>query len=97
MVLFCVADGVWSTAARRAMYLYKGSLYHFLDWHNNTDAHAHYRAAEMMTQTGQRVTLKVAKQGAIYHGLATVLSQQSPIMQRGGCASPKRLGGGSRK
>ena len=93
MVLFCVADGVWSTAARRAMYLYKGSLYHFMDWHNNTDAHAHYRAAEMMTQTGQRVTLKVAKQGAIYHGLATVLSQQSPIMQRGGCASAMRLGG----
>ena len=36
-----------------------------------------------MTKTGQTVTLKVAKQGAIYHGLATLLSQPSPVMQRG--------------
>jgi len=36
-----------------------------------------------MTRTGHTVTLKVAKQGAIYHGLATLLSQPSPIMQRG--------------
>lgn len=36
-----------------------------------------------MTRTGQTVTLKVAKQGAFYHGLATLLSQPSPIMQRG--------------
>lgn len=28
------------------------------------------------------VTLEVAKQGAIYHGLATLLSQPSPVMQR---------------
>lgn len=60
------------------MYLYKGNLYHVLD-----KAVSCCRAAEMMTQTSNRVTLKVAKQGAIYHGLATVLSQQSPIMQRG--------------
>ena len=37
----------------------------------------------MMTRTGQTVSLRVAKQGAIYHGLATLLSQPSPIMQRG--------------
>ena len=43
----------------------------------------HSRAAELMTRTGQVVTLIVAKQGAIYHGLATLLSQPSPIMQRG--------------
>ena len=47
----------------------------------------YYRAAELMTKTGQSVTLKVAKQGAIYHGLATLLSQPSPVMQR---ASPQK-------
>ena len=36
-----------------------------------------------MTHTGQTVTLKVAKQGASYHGLGTQLSQPSPVMQRG--------------
>ena len=60
--------------------MYHGNLYHFLDASSRPPPH---RAAEMMTQTSNRVTLKVAKQGAIYHGLATVLSQQSPIMQRG--------------
>ncbi|OCT77967.1 hypothetical protein XELAEV_18029066mg [Xenopus laevis] len=41
------------------------------------------RAAELMTRTGAVVTLEVAKQGAIYHGLATLLNQPSPLMQRG--------------
>uniref|UniRef100_A0A8C1I6P0 Afadin n=1 Tax=Cyprinus carpio TaxID=7962 RepID=A0A8C1I6P0_CYPCA len=41
------------------------------------------RAAELMTRTGSVVTLEVAKQGAIYHGLATLLSQPSPMMPRG--------------
>ncbi len=36
-----------------------------------------------MTRTGSVVTLEVAKQGAIYHGLATLLSQPSPMMTRG--------------
>uniref|UniRef100_A0A8C5WE28 Afadin n=1 Tax=Leptobrachium leishanense TaxID=445787 RepID=A0A8C5WE28_9ANUR len=40
------------------------------------------RAAELMTRTGAVVTLEVAKQGAIYHGLATLLNQPSPLMQR---------------
>ena len=40
----------------------------------------------MMTRTGQQVTLRVAKQGAIYHGLATLLSQPSPIVQRAASA-----------
>ncbi|XP_020826045.1 afadin isoform X22 [Phascolarctos cinereus] len=40
------------------------------------------RAAELMTRTGSVVTLEVAKQGAIYHGLATLLNQPSPMMQR---------------
>ncbi|XP_073527666.1 afadin isoform X18 [Phyllobates terribilis] len=40
------------------------------------------RAAELMTRTGSVVTLEVAKQGAIYHGLATLLNQPSPLMQR---------------
>ncbi|XP_070568071.1 afadin-like isoform X2 [Ptychodera flava] len=40
------------------------------------------RAAELMMQSGSHVTLVAAKQGAIYHGLATLLSQPSPIMQR---------------
>lgn len=30
-----------------------------------------------MTQTGPIVTLEVAKQGALYHGLGGILSQQS--------------------
>ncbi|XP_062598026.1 afadin-like isoform X2 [Saccostrea cucullata] len=45
------------------------------------------KAAELMTRTGQTVTLKVVKQGAFYHGLATLLSQPSPVMPR---ASPKK-------
>ncbi|XP_057595003.1 afadin isoform X4 [Hippopotamus amphibius kiboko] len=40
------------------------------------------RAAELMTRTSSVVTLEVAKQGAIFHGLATLLSQPSPMMQR---------------
>lgn len=36
-----------------------------------------------MTRTSSVVTLEVAKQGAIYHGLATLLNQPSPMMQRG--------------
>lgn len=42
-----------------------------------------YRAAEYLVRTGPIVTLEVAKQGAIYHGLATLLSQPSPVMTRG--------------
>ena len=38
------------------------------------------RAAEIMMHTGQIVELEVAKQGAIYHGLATLLSQPSPVI-----------------
>jgi len=34
-------------------------------------------AAQLMTKTGQVVTLKVVKQGAVYHGLAMLLSQNS--------------------
>uniref|UniRef100_A0A2R5LKM4 Putative actin filament-binding protein afadin n=1 Tax=Ornithodoros turicata TaxID=34597 RepID=A0A2R5LKM4_9ACAR len=41
------------------------------------------KAAELMTRTGQVVTLEVAKQGAIYHGLAALLCQPSPVMHRG--------------
>ncbi|KAK2715850.1 afadin-like isoform X2 [Artemia franciscana] len=36
------------------------------------------RAAEIMMRTGAVVSLEVAKQGAVYHGLATLLSQPSP-------------------
>ena len=35
------------------------------------------RAAELMTQTGPIVTLEVAKQGALYHGLGGILNQQA--------------------
>ncbi|GAB0100153.1 afadin [Sergentomyia squamirostris] len=41
------------------------------------------RAADYLVRTGPVVTLEVAKQGAIYHGLATLLQQQSPVIQRG--------------
>ncbi|XP_058880205.1 afadin-like isoform X14 [Acipenser ruthenus] len=49
------------------------------------------KAAELMTRTGSVVTLEVAKQGAIYHGLATLLNQPSPMMQR---ASDRGRGSG---
>ncbi|XP_018360249.1 PREDICTED: afadin isoform X4 [Trachymyrmex cornetzi] len=45
------------------------------------------KAAEYLVRTGPIVTLEVAKQGAIYHGLATLLSQPSPVMSRG----PRRM------
>lgn len=45
--------------------------------------HNFNRAAEYLVRTGPIVTLEVAKQGAIYHGLATLLSQQSPVTTRG--------------
>ncbi|XP_059504409.1 afadin isoform X5 [Stegostoma tigrinum] len=46
------------------------------------------RAAEFMTRTGSVVTLEIARQGAIYHGLATLLNQPSPMMQRDQPPSP---------
>ena len=46
------------------------------------------RAAEIMMQTGQVVELEVAKQGAIFHGLATLLSQPSPVMSRSNSTAP---------
>ncbi|XP_058467043.1 afadin isoform X3 [Malaya genurostris] len=57
------------------------------------------RAADHLVRTGPVVTLKVAKQGAIYHGLATLLQQPSPVIQRGTSANKSRsihnLAGGS--
>ncbi|XP_028296454.1 afadin isoform X12 [Gouania willdenowi] len=50
------------------------------------------RAAELMTRTGSVVTLEVAKQGAIYHGLATLLNQPSPLMQRASDRSREKNG-----
>ena len=43
------------------------------------------KAAELMTQTGPIVTLEVAKQGAIFHGLGGMLNQQSTatLMKQG--------------
>uniref|UniRef100_T1IU86 Afadin n=1 Tax=Strigamia maritima TaxID=126957 RepID=T1IU86_STRMM len=46
------------------------------------------KAAEYMTRTGPLVTLEVAKQGAIFHGLATLLNQPSPVMQRAWSKQP---------
>ncbi|XP_026807778.1 afadin isoform X1 [Rhopalosiphum maidis] len=40
------------------------------------------KAAEYLVRTGPIVSLEVAKQGAIHHGLATLLSQPSPVMTR---------------
>ncbi|XP_054007820.1 afadin isoform X7 [Hylaeus anthracinus] len=47
------------------------------------------KAAEYLVRTGPVVTLEVAKQGAIYHGLATLLSQPSPVMTRAHKIRPK--------
>ncbi|XP_075909373.1 afadin isoform X2 [Petromyzon marinus] len=52
------------------------------------------RAAELMTRTGSVVTLEIAKQGAIYHGLATLLNEPSPTTQHRG--SDHRTGGKAR-
>lgn len=41
------------------------------------------RAADYLVRTDAVVALEVAKQGAIYHGLAKLLQQPSPLMQRG--------------
>ncbi|XP_055907102.1 afadin isoform X2 [Eupeodes corollae] len=41
------------------------------------------RAADYLVRTGPLVTLEVAKQGAIFHGLATLLQQPSPLTLRG--------------
>nr|CAD7407878.1 unnamed protein product [Timema cristinae] len=40
------------------------------------------KAAEYLVRTGSVVVLEVGKQGAIYHGLATLLQQPSPVMTR---------------
>ncbi|XP_066262036.1 afadin isoform X2 [Euwallacea similis] len=45
------------------------------------------KAAEFLVRTGSVVTLEVAKGGAVYHGLATLLQQPSPTPQRG----PRRM------
>lgn len=37
------------------------------------------KAAELMTQTGPVVTLEIAKQGALYHGLGGILTQQQQV------------------
>ncbi|KMQ96158.1 afadin-like isoform x10 protein [Lasius niger] len=47
------------------------------------------KAAEYLVRTGPIVTLEVAKQGAIYHGLATLLSQPSPVMTRAHKTRPR--------
>lgn len=43
----------------------------------------HLRAAKYLVRTGPVVTLEVAKQAALYHGLATMLNQPSPELSRG--------------
>ncbi|XP_014097984.2 afadin isoform X2 [Bactrocera oleae] len=48
------------------------------------------KAADYLVRTGPIVTLEVAKQGAIYHGLATLLQQPSPVIARAMNASKSR-------
>lgn len=48
------------------------------------------RAAEIMVKTQSVVELEVAKQGAIYHGLAPLLSQPSPLMSRASGGMPQQ-------
>ena len=45
--------------------------------------HVFLRAAELMVKSGPNVTLRISKQSAIYHGLATLLSQPSPMVTKG--------------
>ena len=46
------------------------------------------RAAEIMMHTGPVVELEVAKQGAIYHGLAELLAKPSPLLSPRGHPRP---------
>jgi len=39
------------------------------------------RAAKIMASTGQQVTLTVAKQAAVYHGLAMLICEELPQPQ----------------
>ncbi|XP_022253021.1 afadin-like isoform X2 [Limulus polyphemus] len=41
------------------------------------------KAAALMARTGPVVTLEVAKQAVFYHGLAALLTQQSPLLPKG--------------
>jgi hypothetical protein len=52
------------------------------DYHNNTNL-LFFFYLFILVFLFYFVFLKVAKQGAFYHGLATQLSQPSPVMQRG--------------
>ncbi|XP_063220039.1 afadin isoform X2 [Bacillus rossius redtenbacheri] len=52
------------------------------------------KAAELLVRTGNPVTLHVAKQGAIYQGLATLLQQPSPIIGKGRHHSERDLSSG---
>ena len=65
-------------------YMYSTTDFNMQDFHQQriTKELSIHRAAELMTQTGDVVNLKVAKQGAIYHGLATLLNEPSPTVQR---------------
>jgi hypothetical protein len=70
--------------------------------HNKYFKFVQERAAEIMMRTGNLVTLDVAKQGAIYHGLAALLAQPSPVLGGSGAAGvnprqmpPPSFGGGT--
>jgi hypothetical protein len=56
--------------------------YHIVLYNKSVNFVCVDRAAELMTQTGDVVTLRVAKQGAMYHGLATLLNEPSPTVPR---------------
>ncbi|KAL3219549.1 hypothetical protein MRX96_030309 [Rhipicephalus microplus] len=51
------------------------------------------KAAELMTRTGPLVQLEVAKQGAIHHGLASLLCQPSPLLLQRGRLSERDIPG----
>lgn len=69
----------WTSNALNVKFIHRSLQ--FCVFHSNMSMFC--RAAELMTRTGSVVTLEVAKQGAIYHGLATLLNQPSPMMPRG--------------
>lgn len=48
---------------------------------SNTNEHS--QAAEYLVRTGPTVTLEVAKQGAMLHGLATLLHQPAYNQRQG--------------
>lgn len=78
MCLECNKNSKMQSLPKNSLYVWGLYLICFLFFTVCINSVRCFSAAGVMSQTGQFVTLKVAKQSAIYYGLATQLGQQSP-------------------